>query len=462
MPCDKLEGITKLEEHSERKRKRVLVVSFDFPPNPGAGAITVDKLMKYLPDFGWDPIVVSVNGISKNNRNLTIPNKQINIWQYSFTSRIAAKFNGNAHGSTPVLSVSQPKNNKNRADSKIIYQFLKLFIFLSRLPLFRELFEPHGWANIAQKQCITVIAQNPIDLIFSSYGPSVNHFVASAIQKKAGIPWVAEFRDLWSDNHYIHKIQPLHYLEQLLEKKILKNSAQLTTVSEFWATKMHNLHHKPCLVIKNGYDKEDYLERIDTTKIFTITYTGMIYINKQDPSPLFKAIGILISESFIKQDDIMVRFYGTDCDWLRKLIFKHGLEGIVKIYPSIPHDEICKRQMESTLLLLLGWNDKKEIGVYPSKVFEYIGARRPIISLSREDEYLSQLIRDTGCGVTTQDIKQIVECLKQCIIEHRSLGKSVSFYHPNQPIIDSLSRKANAKQMASLFGEILSKHNTRV
>ena len=316
--------------------------------------------------------------------------------------------------------------------------------------------EPVGWYRHALKNGLEILGKEQIDIIYSSYGPSVSHFVASKLHRQTGIPWVAEFRDLWSLNHYLRKIQPFHFFEKELEKRVMKHSDVLVTVSDLWAKQLEALHSKKVVVIHNGFDEKDYSENVPLTTKFTVTYTGNIYRGKQDPSLLFSAIAQLEEEGEISPDDFGVRFFGGGTLMSLLTAIRHyGLDQIVKIHGLIPFKESIRKQKESTVLLLLGWNDPRERGFYTAKVFEYLGARRPILAIGPEGDVVDELLKETGAGVVASEVNEIKSLLLQWIKEFKESGDILSHFKVDNTAVYRYTRKQEAARLAQLLEEVL-------
>lgn len=151
-------------------------------------------------------------------------------------------------------------------------------------------FDRAGWYPYAVKKGLQLLDEDRAKVIFSSSPPFVSHLIASYLHRKTGIPWVAEFRSPWAHNHSTRKRQPFCLMEEQIEKRIMRDSSRLVTLSEPWAKDMEALHSKRVTVIHNGFDEMDYDGAVPLYPKFTITYTGTVYHGKQDPTPLFEAV----------------------------------------------------------------------------------------------------------------------------------------------------------------------------
>jgi hypothetical protein len=437
---------------AQGKRKKVLVVSFYFPPTNKIAAVRLGKFAKYLPQFGWEPFVLTADEVKGYSQDLPVEIDEANIFRTPYFALGPAVSYGLTGGQRTIHQELQ----KSSTWRKTLYKLIRLMEPVYTLPVIRTLtLEPIGWHHYAVKKGLEIIRREKFDVIFSSYGPSTSHLVASRLHRQTGIPWVAEFRDLWSLNHYLRKVQPFHFFEKRLEKRIMKGSSLLVTVSDPWTKQLEALHSKQVVTIPNGFDEEDYSEKVPLTTKFTITYTGSIYPGKLDPGPLLRALVELEEEGRISPNDFEVRFFGGgSLTSLLPTIRHYGLEQIVKIYGLVPFKESIQKQKESTVLLLLGWNDPRERGAYSGKVFEYLGARRPILSVGLKGNVVDGLLSETGSGVVASEVNEIKSLLFQWMKEFKESGEVLSHFKPNNSAISRYTRKQEAARLARLLEEV--------
>jgi len=432
------------------KKKKVLIVSFNFPPTNSVGAMRVGKFAKYLPEFGWEPVVLTVNKARSTPQTLPLEIAEAKVVRTPYHDLI-----------TP-LQRKQPNYSIFTAYivvplwKRVIDSWRKPLRIIQELPLVRVLLSPSiGWYPQAVKKGLEVIGHSDIKLIFSSSPPPTSHLIASRLQRKTGLPWVAEFRDLWSLNQYRNRTEPFHFMEKQWEKRVLKRSRLLITVSAPLAEQLEKLHSKKTLVITNGFDAADYEAGIPLTSKFTITYTGNIYPGKRDPTLLFEAISKLHQEGRVTPDNFELRFFGQSLANTPSLIQNYYLGEIAKIYGFIPFEESIRRQQESTVLLSLGWNDPREQGVYTGKIFTYLGAGRPIMALGLKGDVVGQLLNETGTGVMMDTSEKIKAVLSKWLEEFGQSGSITSYYNPNGEAIQRYTRKKQGEQLAGAFEQAL-------
>ena len=245
-----------------------------------------------------------------------------------------------------------------------------------------------------------IIRNERIDAILSTSPPVTSHLVAKTLAEKYHIPWVADFRDLWSQNHYLSYSFIRKYFERKLEVKIIRTASAVTTVSQPLADKLALLHkNKKIFSITNGFDPE--LINTDNTAVdqsFNIVYTGVLYKGKRDPTPLFVVMNDLSDKGCIKREDIKIDFFGSPEDWIQEDSAKYHLQEYITQHGLVTHETAIAEQRKAQLLLLLTWDNPEEKGVYTGKLFEYLAARRPILSFGHTSG--EGVIKELPCSDT--------------------------------------------------------------
>ena len=436
--------------------KKVLIISFYFPPANNPGAIRIGKFAKYLPQFGWEPIVLTVDRVKGLPQNLPLEIAETNIVRtpyFDMWPLIAQKLSSSTvTSSRTIQAVGRGKSSK-----KVILKILRLMRPIYTLPLIDELlWDPVGWYPYAVKKGTEILAKDNIDMILSTYNPSLPHLIASRLHQKTGIPWIAEFRDLWSLNPFARKTQPFQFSKERWEKRIMKSCDLLVTVSEPLAKDLAVFHSKKVMVIPNGFDEEDYKENVSLTSKFTITFTGKIYDPHLDPTPLVEALDELKRKGIISSDDVELRFFGKFIyDIPSRLAKKHCLEDIIKTYDFVPFKESINRQQESTVLLVSVWIDPRGEGIHSAKFFEYLGAGRPILAIAPKGGEIDKLLQESGTGIVANKANEIEEILVKWLGEFKRFGNILSYYNPNSEVIRRLSRKEGTKKLAGVLDEVV-------
>ena len=258
-------------------------------------------------------------------------------------------------------------------------------------------------------------------------------------------------QDLWTQNYYYPFSKIRKKKEEKLEIKTLSLADALVTVSEPASRELGELHkNKVIYTVTNGFDP---LEREHKTGLltdkFTLTYTGNIYPGKQSPEPVFSALHESIRQGEMRAEDVEVRFYGAELNWINEMASHYELSTIVKQYGIVDREKAIKKQRESQILILLKWNDPEQKGVYTAKIFEYLAAKRPILAVGDYEDVVDNLLEDTKAGVSVKTKDNLKNELMNLYQEYKQ--KRIISYNANESVIN----KYNQKEMARKFAAIL-------
>jgi len=423
--------------------KKVLIIT-NLNPHLIRASARVPGLAKYLSQFGWEAVVLTVpfpQKLAPEFRTIETPYTGDIFWFWRKISK--------------SLGFKQQESILNQAKEKIGFTSQKSLIdriFNLYLTIFAY---PDGykhWKKTAIKIASNILEKEKFKAIISSSSPVTAHIIASQLKKKSNIPWIADLRDLWTQNHNYSYPWWRKIFERKFEIKILSSADVLITTSQPMAEQLKELHKgKDVYTITNGFDPERVNGSLaKLTNKFTVTYTGQIYAGKQNPLKILDAIKDLISDGVVEKNEVEIRFYGPQYYWLEKEIEKRGLSAIVKQYGMVQKEISLKRQWESQILLLLNWEDEKEKGIYTGKIFEYLVAQRPILVTGGFGGDVSEnLLKETKAGVSCSEIEEIKNSLKRFYLEYKQNGRVT--YCGNWEEI----KKYSHLEMARKFAEIL-------
>lgn len=426
--------------------KRVLLIAHAFPPCHAVAALRAAKFAKYLPDFGWEPIVVTRNWHDEHGGGEEPRDTRVVRTEYQ--DRLALFRRGPTRRTSGAIRSGDPSYRRRRTAIRRTASYL-----IKEALAYPDEFI--GWKAHALKAAREVLQQERISLLFSTSPPSTSHLVASQLHRETGIPWVADFRDLWTQNHYIRHTLPRTLIERRLEMKTLRDADLLVTVSSPLAHRLQQLHGKPTEVITNGYDEDDYSgDQPPLTPYFSLTYTGQIYAGKRDPSLVFAAVKELVEEKAVASGTFRIRFFGPEGDqvFVNTLAKQHGIQEYVVHEGRVDYQEAILRQRESTALLLLNWNVPEEKGVYTGKLFEYLGARRPILAIPRVNGVVGKLISEANAGIVAGTKQEIVRALEGWYDQF--MGNQAVPYDGIETVIRQFTRRAQTEKLAELFDRL--------
>jgi len=424
--------------------KKILIISYSFNRKEIIGSIRLRGLAKFLPRFGYEPIILAAKfpNITKDN------NEEYKVIE-TFNEPLIVKWK-------KFLNLSQNKTFKEQIkveDTKKNHKS-KTDILLE---LWEEIFAypdlQKNWFKPAIISADKIMEDNEISAIISSSMPVTAHLIANKIKETYNIPWIADLRDLWSNNQYNNYSKIRKFFDLRLERRVLSAANAITTVSPILTESLSNLHNRNDIFsIPNGFDPELINPRIPLTDKLSITYTGNLYSGKRDPEILFKALAELSSSKDICLKDFLINFYGQKEFWLHKLIVDYSLQKTVELHGLIPREEVIKKQWESQLLLLLTWDNPKEKGVIPAKIFEYLAAKRPILSYGLSEGCVQTILENTSSGSQFNGIDEIKKAIIDYYIEYKSEGEIT--YKGKLNEINKFSHQYMTKRFVDILNQI--------
>ena len=423
--------------------KKVLLIAFYFNQTNEIASKRLRGLGKYLPKYGWEPVILVPN-LGENNENKNDINCKIIETPYEDMIEKWMSKKNKKNETNNIKPIKDSKDTNNKALSKLISIAGEIFAY------------PDGmkyWYKPAITESSKIIEEENINAIISSSFPITSHLIGKELKNKYNIPWIADLRDLWNTNPYINHTHIRNFFEMRLEKNTLSQANALTTTSQLAAEQLQKLHPtQEIKAILNGYDPEEIKlikNNPQKNNKLNLTYAGSLYSGKRNPEILFKAISDLIKEGKIQKDKIELNFYGDNSN-LEILKNKYQLTDNVKINGFIPHEEVLKKQNQSDILLLISWNNPKEKIFIPGKVYEYIGLQHPVLSIGYKEGSLKDLINDTNIGKHTTDIETLKKALIDYYNEFDKTGQIK--FEPKENI-----NKYSIENMALEFSKLLNK-----
>jgi len=311
-----------------------------------------------------------------------------------------------------------------------------------------------GWVPFAMAAVSEMKPSLKFDAIVTTSPPESCHLIGSRVKKALNCPWVADFRDLWTQDLTKHYGPIRKFVESRLERRTLCSADALVTLSGPWAEKLKQRYpHIPIYSIANAFDPDEFSSNGEAlTDSFSITYTGQLYSGKRDPTPLLEVLGELLQANIIPRQRVRIRFYGPIEPWLYTQVQQHRLDDVVEIHATVGREQVLKRQAESQLLLLLGWNDPKDEGQHTGKIFEYFGAKRPILAIGGCQGVMTELLKETRAGIHTLSRAQLREFLIDAYTSFQRDGRVC--YQGDQQAINRHTHREMASKFALLLDRV--------
>ncbi|HEX8747025.1 MAG TPA: glycosyltransferase [Pyrinomonadaceae bacterium] len=397
---------------------RILIVSYAFPPFNSIGGVRVGKTAKYLLGAGHDVRVIAAREQPfPRTLPLEIPEERVEYTRWLNIRKPVEVVSKDAPAAKNAEKPVAARKGLGQALKSGVRFALRTFVYFPDANI--------GWFPYAVRSARRFLKDWRPDIILASSPPPSTLLVARHLAKRYRVPWVADLRDLWVDHQYYDQPRLRETIERRLEQSVLNSAAGLVTVSEPLAETLRTKYGREPVIVMNGFDPSDYPARKEEERAssesspFRILYTGVVYEGRQDPSPLFAALKELGAE----MKAVEVAFYGSFLQKVRELVAVYGVEAVVQVNDPVPYRQSLQMQTEADVLLLLLWNDPEHKGVYTGKLFEYIGARRPILAVGNPGDVAAELIQSRGLGVVSNDVNQILDHLRGWIKRKRETGR---------------------------------------
>lgn len=440
---------------------KILLVSVFFYPQNAIATLRVGQWAKYWSEQGHDVTVLTTQKypfMVNCDYNYILPNR-IKIVEVPYLPR---------YFRTTKSSIPTPQEGSTRLNESHIIARIKRSTKTLRTMLgaFFDIYTL--WIFPAKRAGTVLVSTEKFDLIISSFSPSAAHIVASYLKKKAQHSiWIADYRDLWTDNHLSRASWVFRKIGEAIEKKVIAKADILTTVSHPLAKILQDkFPNIPTYTIENGFDSQEFPKWKETLKHqvlqihfpIIISYTGTIYPGKRDPEPLFKAISELIQEGDITTAQIQVHFFGNNLYEVNKILKKTPIyTPFVTLFGMRTRQEALQAQKNSTLLLFLEWNDPSAKGVLTGKLFEYLVSGKAILAVGIDyHNSAGELIKKSGTGICCIDKEEIKNILLSIIKTQK-----INFYNPDIDIIQKYSREKQALAIINLLDKH-KKKNVRI
>ncbi len=434
--------------------KKVLIITYYFPPSGGPGVQRVLKFVKYLPDFGWEPVVLTVNDGDYPARDESLL-KEIPASLKVFRTRILEPYGlyRSLTGKKPGTAVDVnniPKKGERKKFVEGIAEFVRATIFIPDARI--------GWLFTAVREAKRIITTEQIDAIYSSSPPYTCAVIARNVHRATGVPWVAGFRDPWTG---FLSTPDRWLLPRMLDEHLERSCfAEATRVEAAWRGILLDLHKKyPEIPLQktahlpNGFDSADFPPAAyRRNELFTITYAGSMY-GVRNPKTFLQAASNLIGAGKLDPKKIRLKFIGRFGAEVVEMFHEPSVADCIEVLPYLPHAESIAQLMTSDALLLVVDEYAGGEEIVPGKVFEYIGARRPIIGIAHEGA-IAELLRSTGTGrvAHNNDVPAIERIILEYYDDYLYNRPSLS---PDVKAIAQFERKEITKRLAQLFNDSL-------
>ena len=424
--------------------KKVLIITYYWPPAGGPGVQRVVKYSKYLPEFGWDPIILTVQNPTSPAVDESLIDPRISKLTV-YKTKSAEPFNwyrkltGKRKNETIAKNIIAKKS-----DEKMMEKFARIIRANFFIPDARV-----GWIPSIVKEGLEIIRKEKPKLIFSTSPPHSLQLGAKKLAKKSGLKWIADFRDPWSEAYWetdIDKMSLIKGINLRLEKSVLTAADRVTTVSEgmveLFSSKVSNNYQH----LYNGF--EEINTEIMNTEKFEIFFLGNLS-KAQSPQTFFEAINLLPEKM---KSQLAVTFIGKVFDEYLELIDQvQDIQINVKDY--MPYKEMMNYVKKAGMLLLIFHKTSYTKSYMTAKIFDYLALRKPILGLGQVQSTGQDVLDETGSGklFAYGDIENISKYIAEEFEQWRK--KHYVLLDPNKAL-DKYSTVENVKKLATIFEEV--------
>lgn len=434
-------------------KKRVLIITYYWPPSGGSGVQRWLKTVKYLRSFGWEPIVYtadageapSIDNSLEKDIPLGIEVIKQPIWEpYSIYKKLIGHKKEQRINTGFLTETTKPKWKEK------LSVWVRGNFFIPDARCF--------WIKPSINYLQNYLRTHPVDAIVSTGPPHSMHLIAKGLKEKLGTPWLADFRDPWTDIDFYHQLMLTSFADakhKRLEKEVLTLADAVVTVSWNWAKDVKKIVNRSVSVVTNGFDEDDF--NYKSKKV----YDGFLFhhigaMNKdRNPHNFWKALREICVTLPGFKDDLKIKLTGKNDITVIQSIKENGLEFCTEKIDYLPHQEVVGSLSQSPILLLPLNDTPNTLGIIPGKLFEYLAAKRPIFAIGSLNGDTARIINETQAGsiVGFQDY----ESTKNAILKFYTDYKNGQLKLNSEKSIDNYSRKNCTAAIVEILNKITDK-----
>lgn len=414
--------------------RNALLIAYHFPPfAQSSGIQRTLRFAQYLPEFGWNPVVLSV-------------------WPSAYEQRAAA---AGAHTSpacrvvrTPCLDAARHLAWRGR--------YPRMFALPDRWA---------SWAWFGTPAAAWLSRRGGIDVIWSTYPIATAHVIAASLAKRSGLPWFADFRDPMVQPGYPEDPRQRAAFERVEQSVADTASGLVFTTPSALETYRRRFSHFPTQhfhLLENGFDESTFAESepshtpargedVGAGRALLILHSGIVYPSERDPAALFRALGDLKRKGRLRSGDVIFRFRAAvHEDLLRSLAATEAINDLVEILPPLPYrNAIAEMLTADALLVLQADNCNEQI---PAKLYEYLRAAKPILGLATPAGDTGRKLLDLGYpDVVPLESAELIEAVVPRFLESLRSGQA---FRPSADTIAGYSRRGLTARLAALFDTV--------
>lgn len=423
--------------------KKVLIITYYWPPSGGGGVQRWLKFAKYLPEFGWEPVIFTPENPDfdiQDESLLKDVNSELEVIKFPIWE--------------PYSMFAKVNKGKNLKQGLVSSDSKKSWLTNLALFIRGNFFIPDPrrfWVKPSVKFLSRIIEDNQINVVITTGPPHSVHLIGLGLKKKLGVKWLADFRDPWSKWDMLDQFKMtslVRGIHRRLERKVLANADEVLTVSETWAKEFKDLYSRKYHVITNGFDADDFKvgKSEPVNDQYVVSHFGLIN-EFRNPVNFWKAVKKVISNN--PERKFKINLFGTISPEISSILeLDEILKNVVELKSPVSHDQVLKEYQKSDVLLLLLNNTENAQGHIPGKLFEYMASGKTVLALGPVTGDSAEIINKTGIGkvLDWQDEKGLENALNE-VLDGSKLTR-------NQEAIDKYTRKSLTHDLAKVLDSI--------
>ena len=426
--------------------KKILIITYYWPPAGGPGVQRWLKFAKYLPDFGWKPIIYTPENPSypllDESLIKDVPKDiemvKTKIWE---PYQLAEKLNK----SNKKFKAGQFDVGKNQSWKSKLSIWVRGNFFIPDARVF--------WVKPSTTFLEKYLTENKIDVVVTSGPPHSMHLIGLNLKKKLpNLKWIADFRDPWTEISYYKHLKLTKSSDQkhrFLESEVFKN-ADITLATSYADAENFRKNGANAVCITNGFDESDNTKTLllsDSQTRFTISYIGVLE-QLRNPENLWKVLNDLVKNNSDFAEKFSLKFVGRVDDKILENLENLSLKNHIQNLGYLPHGMAVEEMSKTSLLLITNFPSEASKGIIPGKIFEYLATGKQILSFGPKDADVSRILDETNAGqhFSYDDSEK----LKQFILEKFELWKTGNL-GDNTENIEQFSRKNLTKKLSEIL-----------
>ena len=438
--------------------KRVLIITYYWPPTGGSGVQRWVKFAKYLPSEGWQPVIYTPENPEQlavdHSLEAEIPtDAEIIKTHITEPYELYKKFLRRSGHSKDAVEVN-PVNAQNKS-------FAQKAAMWVRGNFFRP--DPRCmWIGPSVRYLKKYLEEHPVDLIVSTGPPQSMHLIGRRLSRETGLPWIADFRDPWTKIFYFKHLSMTKATERWhhkMERKVLDEATSVVAVSPLVQKEFQEMTQTPVELITNGFDECDFPEGMSMgaaggpDRDFTITHTGL-FASDGNPETLWEILAEICKDDSKFGKSLKIKLIGKTDRQITGAIENAGLKENLIDMGYQPHNVAVEEQREASVLILPLRKEPEYKAVLPGKLFEYIASGRPILGIGQPDGAMAMILNDTNTGVTIDwnDRESLKNYILDCWKRHQEGNLTTEGAD-----ISCFTRRNLTRRMAELFDKITKK-----